>query len=438
MKRTLKIAFPLLLLLLLFTLNVGHSQPSLEFRSIPDNFDIDDPKAVVAININYDDIEPERQLFHLFLPDTTGSYPLVVYIHGGGFTGGNPGTVFNNEDRRAEVKYFLSNGFAYASIGYRVINDVGPDEEGVIKSLGDSKRALQFIRYYAEEFHIDPEKIASIGTSAGSGTGLWLGTRSDMADPNAEDPVLRESTRLCAVLAYGSQSTYDLYKWESQVYNDFDGQGTNYTLDSIANLLSFQRVSNFYGGLDSLYQITEEPRLIQYRQDVDMLYHMSDDDPPVYVYSRSPAVRPSDDLFHHSFHGREIYLGAIAAGLPDVKAYIPAQSINTTDGESGNEFLIRHVNACALSTSVSEELDGQLDQFNLYPNPAQGQVSIEWEGHQIRKVEVYTLAGQLLFNLGDTDSESLILETSALGRGIFIVKVADRKGKQLTKKLILN
>jgi len=246
------------------------SQVSPQFEPLADSFEVDNPNAVQAINIRYDDLDPQKQLFHIFLPDTEGTFPLVIFIHGGGFTGGNPGTVFSDPGRRANTKYFLDNGFAYASVGYRLIAEDTEDPDGVIKSLNDSRRALQFIRHYANELHVDPEKIALMGTSAGAGTCLWLGARSDMADPDASDPVLRESTRVSAVVASGSQSTYDIFKWETDIYDNFDGQGTNFTLDSIAEIMTEMRVSNFYGGTDSLYQMVHDPALITYRAAVDM------------------------------------------------------------------------------------------------------------------------------------------------------------------------
>ena len=86
----------------------------------------------------------------------------------------------------------MKNGIAYASIGYRLINNNGPDNEGVIKCLNDAKRALQFIRYYANDLH-RPYKIALQGRSAGASTSYWLGTRLEMADPNSTDPVLQQS-----------------------------------------------------------------------------------------------------------------------------------------------------------------------------------------------------------------------------------------------------
>ena len=304
---------------LFFTFSViGQISP--QFNPIPASYNVNSQNPVYALDINYDSIDLNKQVFHLFLPDTVGNFPLVVFIHGGGYIANTPDIVLSSVDRRLDIKYFLENGIAFASVGYRLINNTGPDNEGVIKCLNDAKRALQFIRYYANDLHIDPTKIALQGRSAGASTSYWLGTRPDMADPNATDPILQQSTRVCAVDLYGPQASLDMYKWETQVFNNFDGNGTNYTLDSMENLMGFDRGSNFYGGFDSIYQILVDPALIQYRLDVDQLFHLSQDDPPMFISSQSSAVHPSQDLFHHSLHGREIHNTALAVGILEVKA----------------------------------------------------------------------------------------------------------------------
>ena len=422
--------------LLLFLPMLGGAQIDPDFSPIPASFDINSSNPLYALDVPYDNIDPNRQAFHLFLPDNTESYPLVIYIHGGGFTGGSRDVVLDNQDRLADIKFFLEQGIAYASIGYRLLETNGPDEEGVIKCLSDSKRALQFIRYYADDLNIDPTRIVLSGSSAGAGTSLWLGTRSDMADPNAQDPILQSSTRVCAVALSASQSTYDLHKWESEVYLDFDGQGTNFTADSMVNVLGFERFSNFYGGVDSVEQMLSDPDLIQYREDVDMLFHMSDDDPPIHFRNASGAVHPSQDLFHHSLHGVVIYENALAANISEVKADIPAQAINTTDGESRNDFLVRHLNACMLPSSVKNPVVSE--RLDIYPNPAWGAVTIQVnEGSSISSLSLFTLSGQLVLEEWEVNARLRTLALDELDPGMYLLRVVSQNGGILNQKLIV-
>ncbi|MEM6724219.1 MAG: T9SS type A sorting domain-containing protein [Bacteroidota bacterium] len=427
--------YRLALLLFLCIPLAGFSQLNVNFQPIPLSYDINSANPHYALDVNYDNIDLTRQAFHLFLPDTVGSFPLVVYIHGGGFTGGSRDGVLNKPSRIADIKYFLENGIAYASFGYRLIEDDGPDDEGVIKCLNDSKRALQFIRYHAEALHIKKAEVAMTGGSAGAGTSLWIATRDDMADPDATDPVLRESTRVCAVATNGSQASYDLYQWETQVYQDFDGMGTNFTLDSMINLLGFDRASNFYGGIDSTTEILNNPELIQYRQDVNMLYHMSSDDPPFYLRNASGAQHPAQDLFHHSNHGVVMQATALAANLPEVKADIQVAGINTTDGETIPEFLKRHLDACALSTSLESPIVE--NQLSIYPNPASTQVTIETDQARIEHIRVYSLTGQRIAAFPNIHAYSWTHSTANLNNGMYLIEVIDGLGRRQTKKLVV-
>ena len=393
-----------------------------QFIPVPASYNVNSPNPIFAQDINYDNIDPSSQRFHLFLPDSVGSFPLVIFTHGGGYISGTPDIVLSAVDRKLDIKYFLENGIAYASIGYRLINNNGPDNEGVMKCLNDAKRALQFIRYYANELHIDPTKIALQGRSAGASTSYWLGTKTDMADPNATDPILQQTTRVCAIDIYGSQATLDMYKWETQVFNNFDSNGTNYTLDSMENLMGFDRASNFYGGFDSLYQILVDPVLIQYREDVDQLYHLSFDDPPMFISSQSSAIHPSQDLFHHSFHGREIHNAALGVGISEVKADIPALSVNTTNGESGLEFLSRHLSNCSITSSIHDKKLNE-NHVEIFPNPASYQITINGSS-MLYQVEIFNAYGTSSKKCDITENASII-DVSSLPGGLYFVKIKD-------------
>jgi len=417
---------------LLFTFS-GIAQINPQFNPVPPSYNVNSPNPVYAWDINYDNIDLNKQVFHLFLPDTTGNFPLVVFIHGGGYIGGTPDIV-TTPVRRQDIKYFLENGIAFASVGYRLINNTGPDTEGVIKCLNDAKRALQFIRYNASDLYIDPTKIALQGRSAGASSSYWLGTLPDMADPNATDPILQESTRVCAVDLYGSQATLDMYKWETQVFDNFDGNGTNYTLDEMENLMGFERTSNFYGGFNSISQILVDPALIQYRQDVDQLFHLSNDDPPMYISSQSLAVHPSQDLVHHSFHGREIHNTALAVGVSEVKADIPALSINTTNGESGIEFLVRHLNSCSNTLTVPD-IQVSENYIDIFPNPIVNQFTIKSKS-TIYKIDILDVNGRILQTINNIENYHT-MDISAMSNGLYFIRASDRLNNILEVQKII-
>src|SRR5690606_405539 len=65
--------------------------------------------------------------------------------------------------------------------------------------ITDAGRAIQFLRHHAEEYNLNPDRVAAWGGSAGAATSMWLALHEDLADPDAEDPVLRQSTRLTCI-----------------------------------------------------------------------------------------------------------------------------------------------------------------------------------------------------------------------------------------------
>ncbi len=61
--------------------------------------------------------------------------------------------------------------------------------------LQDAQRAIRTLRAKAKEWHLDPEQIGILGFSAGGHLASSAGTHFDSGDPNAADPIDRESCR---------------------------------------------------------------------------------------------------------------------------------------------------------------------------------------------------------------------------------------------------
>ena len=417
------------LLFFVFIIKFTFSQITPQFYSTPNSFNINSNNPVYATNIYYDNIDTSKQAFHIFLPDTIDNYPLVIHIHGGGFRGGSRDDIFTDQNLQLLTKYFLENDIAFATIGYRLLppeTATYVDSIGVIKCLNDSKRALQFIRYNANELKIDPEKIGIQGSSAGGGTCLWLASRSDMADLTSSDPVLNQSTRVCAAYMSGCQATYDLYKWETDIYQNFDGLGTNYTVDSMVQLLGFNRYSDFYGGIDSNYHFLYDSMLISYRQDVDMLSHLSSDDPALYFFHGSTAIHPSDDLLHHSLHGLTAYNEAINASVSEVIVKNINQGLDNTNGESGHAFLVRILSQCSLN--LSDHLGEEKSIFKAYPNPVSEYMTVEGlKGDET--FEIFSLFGQLI----SSELDFKTIDFSSLNRGIYFLKISSEYSNAIVR-----
>ena len=54
---------------------------------------------------------------------------------------------------------------------------------GILSSLNDSKRFLQFVTFNHKKFNVHKNKIGDYGSSAGAGTSLWLAFSDEMSEP---------------------------------------------------------------------------------------------------------------------------------------------------------------------------------------------------------------------------------------------------------------
>lgn len=68
-------------------------------------------------------------------------------------------------------------------------------------AAADVCRSVRFLHRKARTYGVDPERLGVMGASAGGHLALLLGTTGDEGDPAAKDEVLRESSRVAAVVA---------------------------------------------------------------------------------------------------------------------------------------------------------------------------------------------------------------------------------------------
>ena len=101
------------------------------------------------------------------MPDGPGPFPAAILVHGGGFDEGNR-TIFISP-----LFPVLSGAdFAWFSIDYRLA-----PEAHLAEAAHDVRSAIAWVRLHANEYKVDPAKIASIGESAGGYLVNYVGTR---------------------------------------------------------------------------------------------------------------------------------------------------------------------------------------------------------------------------------------------------------------------
>ncbi|PIB34041.1 hypothetical protein BFP72_00645 [Reichenbachiella sp. 5M10] len=278
----------------------------------------------------------ERTRFDFFRPPhNPKSSPLVIIIHGGGFVQGEKENTYGSSYHTQLIPELLAQNIAVTTLNYRYLDDEG----GIIRSIYDCKRALQYLRLHADSLAIDPSRILLMGSSAGAGTALYIGLCNDMGNPNHLDPVLRQSTRVSGIIATETQATYDIINWDKLIFTPYQDQGLDYSY--IASVIGLTRIQQ-YLGISSLAQYSphEVKRL---SQELDILSLMSSDDPELYVSNdkiRNQLPTTTSELYHHPLHALALKLHADQSEI-NSQFYIPKLRIDTRRGESMEGFILR-------------------------------------------------------------------------------------------------
>ena len=188
----------------------------------------------------------------IYCPDSNSTdRPVLMFIHGGGFTGG----VKHKPEIIEMGKYYASRGWVYVSIDYRTTEELGDidgmsDEEiidyydriapkewvehtftgaestkqiqqsiAMYAAQRDAKAALRWIVANADTYNISTDQIAVGGASAGSITTIALGI-SDLGDFRDEISIDKDPTLATTNL----NETYDVksmvYFWGSKIKLD--------------------------------------------------------------------------------------------------------------------------------------------------------------------------------------------------------------------------
>ncbi len=247
----------------------------------------------------------ERNVLDFWQAKTDAPTPLVVFIHGGGFTSGDKSKVRGD----ALVKQCLDAGVSFAAINYRYRTTTPLQDV-----LRDCARAVQFLRSKSGEWHLDKVRIASYGGSAGAGTSLWLAFHDDLADPNSSDPVLRESSRIVCAGALSTQFSYDVVAWEKLFGPDMK----KYMKPEDGPVMYGLKTEEEMRG----------PAGEKVRADCDMCGLMAKGAPPVFVSNSMPTgdIKDRGHLLHHPKHAEAIKQRGDELGLV-VVASIPGLGI---------------------------------------------------------------------------------------------------------------
>lgn len=258
----------------------------------------------------------KSNVLDIWIAKGNGPRPLHVYIHGGGWIGGD-------KSRKGEPQnLWRSKGISYAAINYR-----HTPQASLPAPVHDAARAIQFLRSKAKEWNIDKNRICLSGGSAGACTSMWLLCHNDLADPLAKDPVLQESTRVSGAAISGGQTSIDpkqIKPW-------------------LGPMVLQHRMINMAVG-----EPTIEGALKNYAKhkplyvEFSAYNHVSKDDPPLFMKYGGDMTLPSKSAghgIHHPVYGVKMKEKADRVGM-ECHLLIGDGSVSkSADYQNANEFI---------------------------------------------------------------------------------------------------
>ncbi|MCM3570698.1 alpha/beta hydrolase [Neobacillus mesonae] len=134
--------FIMLLSILLITILSGHPQAlGKEFKQM---------------NLSYGD--GSKQKLDIYSPHIESGrvYPVIVYVHGGGWMRGDKSNV------AGKPSFFTNKGYVFVSVNYRLSPKVP-----YTQMAQDVSSAVKWVYDHAEQYHIDKTRINLMGHSAG-------------------------------------------------------------------------------------------------------------------------------------------------------------------------------------------------------------------------------------------------------------------------------
>jgi hypothetical protein len=366
---------------------------------------IQDENKPTFENVEYGSYE--RNVLDFWKAVSEEPTPLVIFIHGGGFTSGDK-TQARSGTNLNYLQRCLAAKVSYAAINYRFKQTTRLDT-----IMLDVARALQFIRYKADEWNIDKNRIASYGGSAGGGATIWLAFGDDKADPSNADPILRESTRLTVAGHLNSQSTYDFLRWASIIGLPEDWYEQMKLTDDV-----------------TLYHIPDRTwydslEIIMLRKKLDMVDMIDKKDPPVYFQCLNPNITPttSGSVIHHPKHA--IFLKNIYDSLNIDNAIVLAET-PVEERVDLLDFFFKYL----LPTSKVDEISS--NSLYISPNPASDYIEINLDkvilSEAKNPVKIYNTFGECVIDLTPTPlltGEGLRIDISHLHVGIYFIQIGN-------------
>lgn len=163
------------------------------------------PAKKVDRNVIYGMYSGLALLLDVYYPETPNGLG-VIHISGSGWTkplGLDAGLLNHQGHVKLECAALVEAGYTIFSINHRAV-----PRFPYPAAVEDTQRAVRFIRYHAEQYNIDPNRIGAVGGSSGGHLVSMLGTLDGTGDPEDESPINQVSAKVQCVVARAAPTNF--------------------------------------------------------------------------------------------------------------------------------------------------------------------------------------------------------------------------------------
>jgi hypothetical protein len=332
-------------------------------------------------NLTYENVSQDLYLdFYQPVGDTETERPLMIWIHGGGYSDGS------RTDPHIErwCEEFARRGYVTASIDYRlgVTQNQYGKIQAIYRSVQDAKAAIRFFREHALEYGVDVDKIVIAGSSVGAFTAIHTAYWDTDELPASID-------------------TLEL--------GNLEGESGNPGYPSNPNA-----VINFWGAIkDTTWIDADEPMIVSCAGELDSVVY-----PGIHVWGSGPeygslvidrvakmqGIADTLRMFIDAKH-------TLAGGEPtDQSLRFDTATVFAT------EFLYCNlIQSCDLSV-LKEKVPGD---FSLYPNPTTGGLIVQMHSPVSGKILIYSALGAVVKDKIVSAAQEISLDLSGLENGVY-------------------
>lgn len=342
-------------------------------------------------NLDYAGNGNSKQMLDLYIPSSvTTPSPLIIHIHGGAFLMGSKGS-----SEVPSFATFYNNGYVCADINYRLSTDsVWPAQ------VYDCKAAVRYLKTNASLYHIDTNKIAVIGESAGGYLVSMLGTTAGVA--NLEGLHLGNtnvSSRVHAVV-------------------DLFGPINFLTMDAEASALGFTITTNSATSPESKLMGAAVQTIPERIALANPTTYISSDDAAFFISAGSADMNIPYTQGQNFYNALVPILGASNAVFELLSGAGHGGSVWHSTAQDAK--YLAFVNSKFASSGILK--NGLNQNINIYPNPSNDNLTVILSDNQKYKLSIIDLSGKEITTLDEIYSGSKI-SINSLAEGTYLIRI---------------